>query len=154
MVTLLPMTRQMCHDFYQGFVNDPAIGHYYEFQYDPAWVDAYYDRNRSGDRQLFGIVLEGRILGEIKLKDIDREGKSCRMGIHLQHDSLKGQGYGTQAERLILRHAFGPMGMQTVYADAVLGNMRSRHVLQKVGFYETGQDETFAYYRCDRENGS
>ena len=40
-----------------------------------------------------------------------------------------------------------------LWADAVLGNMRSRHVLQKVGFYETGQDDTFAYYRCDRENG-
>ena len=152
MVRLQPMDTQMCHDLYRDFVNDPAVGHYYEFQYDPAWVDAYYDRNQSGDRQLFGIVLEGRILGEIKLKDIDRESKTCRMGIHLQNDSVKGQGYGTQAERLILRHAFAQMDMQTVFADAVLGNSRSRHVLEKVGFRVVGQDDTFVYYRCDRED--
>lgn len=28
--TIQPMTREMCHEFYKGFVNDLAIGHYYE----------------------------------------------------------------------------------------------------------------------------
>ena len=152
MVSLQPMTRQMCHEFYRGFENDPAVGHYYAFHYDPAWADAYFDRNQTPDRLLFAVLLEGRIIGECKLKDIDMENHTCRMGIHLLNDSVKERGYGTQAERLILRQAFRELGMQTVYADAVLGNTRSRHVLEKVGFYETGRDETFAYYRCDRED--
>lgn len=149
MVTLQHMTREQCHDFYREFENDPAVGHYYEFHYDPAWADAYFDRNAAPDRRLFAIMLGSRIIGECKLKDIDDENHTCRMGIHLQNDSVKERGYGTRAERLLLRYAFEQMGMQTVYADAVLGNARSRHVLEKVGFSQTGQDETFAYYRCD-----
>ena len=154
MITLQPMDRQMCHAFYREFENDPAVGHYYEFHYDPAWADAYFDRNQTRDRLLFAIVLDGRIIGECKLKDMDLEKHTCRMGIHLLNDSVKEKGYGTRAEQLMLRHAFENLDMETVFADAVLGNMRSRHVLQKVGFYETGQDDTFAYYRCDRENGT
>ena len=152
MVSLQKMTRELCHEFYRGFQNDPAVGHYYAFCYDPAWADAYYDRNQPPQRQLFAILLGSRIIGECKLKDIDLENHTCRMGIHLLDDSVKNQGYGTRAEGLLLRHAFEKMDMKTVFADAVLGNSRSRHVLQKVGFYEIGQDETFAYYRCDREN--
>lgn len=149
MVSLREMDRQMCHEFYREFENDPAVGHYYAFHYDPAWADAYFDRNQVPDRLLFAIMKDGSIIGECKLKDIDYENHTCRMGIHLQNDAVKEKGYGTRAEQLMLRYAFDQMGMRTVFADAVLGNTRSRHVLEKVGFCQTGQDETFAYYRCD-----
>ena len=45
MVALKPMTRQMCHEFYKGFQNDPAIGHYYEYIYTPEIADRYFDTN-------------------------------------------------------------------------------------------------------------
>ena len=89
MITLQPMDRQMCHAFYREFENDPSVGHYYEFHYDPAWADAYFDRNQTQDRLLFAIVLDGRIIGECKLKDMDLEKHTCRMGIHLLNDSVK-----------------------------------------------------------------
>ena len=149
-VTLRPMTREMCHGFYREFQNDPAIGHYYDYVYSVETVDAYFDRNNTPDRKLFAILAEGKIVGEIKLKDIDFEKRECSMGIHLQNDSVKGKGYGTQAERLILRYAFEELGMDTVKADAALKNTRSQHVLEKVGFRYTHEDETFKYYRCDR----
>ena len=49
-------------------------------------------------------------------------------------------------------YAFDEMKMDTVFADSVLKNTRSQHVLQKVGFSETHRDEHFVYYRCDRES--
>ena len=148
-VSLLPMTRQMCHEFYKEFQNDPAIGHYYEFTYTPQWADDYFDRNSTPDRRLFAILADGKIVGECKLKDIDFEVRECSMGIHLQNDSVKGKGYGTQAERLVLTYAFEDLGMAAVNADAALGNTRSQHVLEKVGFSYTGEDDTFQYYRCE-----
>ena len=72
------------------------------------------------------------------------------MGIHLQNDAVKGKGYGTQAERLILQYAFEELGMVAVNADAALKNTRSQHVLEKVGFRYTHEDDTFKYYRCER----
>ena len=52
-VTLCPMTRGMCHEFYKGFQNDPAIGHYYEYVYTPEIADRYFDANTVPDRRLF-----------------------------------------------------------------------------------------------------
>lgn len=152
MVQIIPMTRQMCHDFYQRFQNDPAIGHYYEYIYSHQIADQYFDRNNTPDRKLFAIVLNGEIIGECKLKDIDYGKRQCSIGIHLRDDSVKNQGYGTQAERLILEYAFEEMGMLAVNADAVHKNARSQHVLEKVGFSLVFEDETFKYYRFERGN--
>lgn len=149
-VSLQPMTREMCHAFYKGFQNDPAIGHYYEYVYSAEIADRYFDNNDLPDRKLFAIMVGDQIVGECKLKNIDPQKRECSMGIHLRDDSVKGKGYGTQAERLILKYAFEEMGMVAVNADAVLKNTRSQHVLEKVGFQFVREDETFRYYRCVR----
>ena len=149
MVALKPMTRQMCHEFYKGFQNDTAIGHYYEYVYTPEIADRYFDTNSVADRKLFAIMVGDRIVGECKLKSIDLQKRECSMGIHLQNDEVKEKGYGTQAERLVLQYAFEELGMVAVNADAVLKNTRSQHVLEKVGFCYTHEDETFKYYRCE-----
>ena len=149
-VSIQPMTREMCHEFYKGFQNDPAIGHYYEYIYTPEIADRYFDTNSVPDRKLFAIMADGEIVGECKLKGIYTEKRQCSMGIHLRDDSVKEKGYGTQAERLILQYAFEVLDMVAVNADAVLKNTRSQHVLEKVGFSFVRQDETFRYYRCER----
>ena len=153
-VSLLPMTRQLCHTFYKDFQNDPAIGHYYEYLYTPQIADNYFDKNNTPDRMLFAIMAGSNIVGECKLKNIDMDNGECSMGIHLQNDAVKGKGYGTQAERLILQYAFEELGMTAVNADAALKNTRSQHVLEKVGFHYTHEDETFKYYRCENPLGS
>lgn len=97
-------------------------------------------------------MLDQEPIGEIVLKNIDMEAKHCTLGIHMKNDSFKNQGYGTCAEILALQYAFQELGMVTVFADAVLKNARSQHVLKKVGFMETHRDDTFHYYRCDSAN--
>lgn len=149
MVTLQSMTRQMCHEFYQNFQNDPAIGHYSEYVYTPEIADRYFYANSVPDRKLLAILVGGQIVGECKLKNIDHEKRECSMGIHLQNDAVKGKGYGTQAERLILQYAFEELGMAAVNAEAVRKNTRSQHVLEKAGFRYTHEDDTFKYYRCE-----
>lgn len=149
-VTIQPMTREICHEFYKEFQNDPAIGHYYEYVYSAETADRYFDNNNIPDRKLFAIIVGDQIVGECKLKNIDLEKRECSMGIHLRNDSVKGKGYGTQAERLILQYAFEDLGMVAVNADAALKNTRSQHVLKKVGFRYISEDDTFRYYRCEK----
>ena len=148
-VSIQPMTREMCHEFYKGFQNDPAVVHYYEYVYTPEIADCYFDTNFVPDRRMFAIIVDGQIVGECKLKYIDLEKRECSMGIHLQNDAVKGKGYGTQAERLTLQYTFEELGMVAVNADAALKNTRSQHVLEKVGFRYTHEDDTFKYYRCE-----
>lgn len=154
-LSLLPMTREMCHVFYQKFENDPAVfapgEPFAEFVYDPVWTEAYWQAQNVPDRRVFVIMLNGRMIGEVKLKYIDFDKRECSMGIHLLNDGVKGKGYGTQAEKLILAYAFDQLSMRAVNADALLGNTRSQHVLEKVGFRYVRQDEKFRYYRCEKE---
>ena len=95
-------------------------------------------------------MLEDRSIGELQLKRIDREKAECTLSIHLQNDAVKGKGYGTQAERMAVQYAFDELGMAAVNADAVRKNIRSQHVLEKVGFRLIAEDDLFKYYRMER----
>lgn len=154
MITLVPMTREMCHEFYKEFQNDPAIymdmSRFSEFVYSPEWVDAYFNRQMEKGRLLFAILVDGEIAGEVKLHSFDEEKKECALGIHLRNDCVKGKGYGTRAEELAVQYAFDVLDMEAVNADAVQKNTRSQHVLEKVGFRFLREDETYKYYRLEK----
>ena len=152
-ITLIPMSRDLCHEFYRGFVNDPDIfmdmGKFYEFKYDPRWVDDYFDRQMNRGRILLAVMLAGAPIGEVKLWDIDRENRECKLGIHMQSDTVKGRGFGTWAERLAVEYAFRELGVDRVLADVVLKNTRSQHVLEKAGFRFLRQEGEYRWYIFD-----
>ncbi len=153
-VSLIPMTREMCHAFYREFQNDPAVfapgQPFREYVYSADKVDAYWREQDVASRRVFAIMQGEEMVGEIKLKYIDFEKRECSMGIHLLNDAVKDKGIGTRAEQLALDYAFDMLGMQAVNADALLANARSQHVLEKVGFRYVREDSMFKYYRCER----
>lgn len=155
-ITLCPMTRELCHTFYREFENDPAIfqdmAGFYEFEYTSAWADDYFDRQMARGRLLFAVMLDGEPIGEVKLWDLDMEKGECNLGIHLRNDSVKGRGYGTEAEKLALDYAFRVLGLKAVNADAVLKNKRSQHVLEKAGFRFVREEGIRRHYRCERQD--
>jgi len=147
------MTYEMCHAFYQKFENDPSVfapdQDFKPYLYSKEKVDAYWREQDVPDRRVFIIMRGEEMIGEIKLKYIDFEKCECSMGVHLLNDAVKGKGYGTRAEQLILDYAFHELKMKAVNADALIGNTRSQHVLEKVGFRYRRQDDMFKYYRCE-----
>jgi len=153
-ITLCVMTREQCHELYRGWENDPAIysdmAQFKKYVYSEAAVDRYFDAKQTAGRILLAIQKGGRTVGELQLKGIDYRKKECTMSIHMQNDAVKGRGYGTHAERLALRYAFEVLGMDAVNADAVVKNVRSQHVLEKVGFQFLREENGFRYYRANR----
>ena len=153
-VSLQITTRELCHEFYRYFENDPDIymdmSLFKPYQYSAEQVDRFFDAKQGADRVMLTAMVGGRPVGEVQLKRIDWEKRQCELSIHMQNDFVKGKGYGTQAERLALEYAFDVLGMQAVNADAVLKNRRSQHILEKVGFRYVSEDETFKYYRYER----
>ena len=153
-IALTPMTRPLCHEYFQGFENDPDIfmdmSRFAPYEYTPEQVDRYFERQQAPDRVVFFAMLDGAPVGEVILKYIDRETRQCSLGMHLQNDRVKNRGIGTAAERLALDYAFDVLGMGTVNADAVPKYKRSQHVMEKVGFTFLREDETFRYYVCKR----
>lgn len=153
-IRLTTMTKDLARQYFSRFELDPALfsnpEDFRPYQYSPVQSDETVDRNMRLGRVYLAVMLDEEPIGEVVLKKIPREQKHCTLGISLRSDEFKNKGYGTEAEILTLKYAFDVMGMETVYADSLLGNTRSQHVLEKVGFYETSRDNGFVYYRFDR----
>lgn len=153
-VSLCYMTRELCHELYKSWENDAAIymdiSMFKEYVYNKEAVDRYFDSKQDASRRIFAIMLEGRPIGEIQLKQIDMEKRECTLSIHMQNDSFKGKGYGTEAEKLAIQYAFDEMGMKAVNADTVVKNVRSQHILDKIGFEFLKEEGDFRYYRLEK----
>lgn len=153
-VYLHPMTRELCHAFFKKFENDTDIfvdsTAYAQYQYDEKKVNEYFDMNQDASRIVFAVMLDNKPIGEIKLKNIDFKKEECSLGIHLVNDSVKGKGYGTQAEKLALQYAFEILRMQAVNADTLVKNVRSQRVLEKVGFQYVQEEDGYRYYKIKK----
>ena len=153
-LSLRVMTRELCHELFRSWENDPDIymdmALFKPYRYDEAAVNRYFDAKQSPSRVLLAIMKDSAPVGEIQLKQIGHERGECTLSIHMQNDACKGRGYGTCAERLALQYAFGTLGMAAVNADVVVKNTRSQHVLEKVGFQFVKEENGFRYYRCER----
>lgn len=154
-VTLVPMTRDMYHALFSGFGNEPAIYERPEdckpWVYAPERVDAAYDRRLAEGKVLLGVMAGGEIAGEVRLHTIDRAAGSCWLSIHLKHDGFKDRGIGTAAEKLALHWAFERLGLTKVLADVMPGNVRSCHVLEKVGFRRIGMTDGMVQFAAEKE---
>ena len=153
-IFLCVMTRELCHELYKGWENDPAIymdmDLFTQYEYEEDTVNRYFDSRQDPARVLFAIMKDGRPIGELQLKQIDWENRECTLSIHMQNDTVKGRGYGTCAEQLALQYAFDTLGMVAVNADTIEQNTRSQHVLEKVGFQFVKEENGFKYYRFVR----
>ena len=69
----------------------------------------------------------------------------------MKNSKYKDRGFGTKAEQLAIEYVFHELDIPVLYADVILSNKRSQHVLEKLGFQLTGEDERFKYYRIDRK---
>jgi RimJ/RimL family protein N-acetyltransferase len=79
----------------------------------------------------------GRHAGEVVLNELDGDNLSCNFRIALTTDHTN-RGLGTEATRLILRHAFDTVGVHRVELDVYSFNPRARRVYEKVGFVYEG----------------
>lgn len=99
----------------------------------------YASRAEHADRLDLAIVerVTGEYVGEVVLGDLDPENRSCFFRISLVGPHAFGRGFGTEATRLILRHAFA-VGVHRVELEVYDFNPRARHVYEKVGFRHEG----------------
>ena len=143
-ISLQIMTRELCHDLYKGWTNDASIYMdmklFKPYTYNEDAVNRYFESKQDVSRVVFAIMLDAEVIGELQLKQIDRDRKECTLS----------KGYGTQAEKLAIKYAFEKLGMLAVNADAVLKNTRSQHVLEKVGFRFVKEEGIFRYYRVEQ----
>jgi RimJ/RimL family protein N-acetyltransferase len=96
-------------------------------------------RDEHHDRADWAVVraADGAFLGEAVLNDLDPDNGSCNFRI-LLGGPHQGRGYGTEATRLAVGHAFA-RGLHRVSLGVFDFNPRARRVYEKCGFVVEGR---------------
>lgn len=119
--------------------DDPEVKSLLE---DPAvWRNLSETRLHPGPmpaQMSFRIEWDGRLIGEIALKTIRWFNRKAELSIFIQ-PAYHGQGYGRDATRTILRHAFHTLNLHRLEAEVIEFNTRSSALLAGFGFVLEGR---------------
>ena len=80
-----------------------------------------------------------RLIGSCAFSQLDGDNGSALYHITIGEKELWGRGYGTEATRLMLGHAFGSLGLHRVSLAVFAFNERAIRSYRKVGFVVEGQ---------------
>jgi diamine N-acetyltransferase len=91
-------------------------------------------------RLWFAIVVResGRVIGEAGLLRVFPEWRTADMSVMIGDRGEWAKGYGTEAARLLIDHAFGPMGLHRLAIGVVGFNERALGFWESLGFVREG----------------
>ncbi len=116
-----------------------------------AWLHRVYN---SPDALHFAIVLrDGRHIGNCSLHSIRWTEKTAELGVVLGEKDCWGHGYGPEAVHLLLRYAFGPLGLSRVVLHVHRENRRAIRAYEKVGFVEVSSAQKSRWFRPRSDPG-
>ena len=93
-----------------------------------------------------GIEANGHLVGRIDLFHVDQLVRAAEVGIVIDTDA-RGQGYGTEALRLLVEFAFVRLNMRRIVLMTLASNAGALRSYTKVGFVEEGRRREAAYVR-------
>jgi len=97
----------------------------------------------------FAIVTGGEMVGTVGLSVNPQNPDSIELGYWIGRESW-GKGYASEAARLALEFAFGPLGLEAIEAGHFADNAASGRVLEKLGFVYTENVARYSKARdCD-----
>ena len=86
--------------------------------------------------KMFGIWKGGNAIGVCGFTSIDRLNRSAEFSLYII-PSLKGQGYGAMALRVLCTHGFRDWGFNRIWGEVFDGNP-ALQIFRDVGFHEEG----------------
>jgi RimJ/RimL family protein N-acetyltransferase len=109
---------------------------------------------KQGREQVYSgiFTLEGELLGDIQLANIDWRNRTATLGIGISCAADRGKGFATEAVFTLLRFAFQELDLFRVSADTAEYNTAARRVLEKCGFTQEGCARQAIHARGSRHN--
>jgi RimJ/RimL family protein N-acetyltransferase len=128
---------------YRGWVNDPEVARLIDRDgpvtraEHEAWYRALVD---SPSAAVFAVdrLADGAFIGLVWLYDIHPRHRRAEVRIVIGDKNAWGGGYGTDALRVLVRLAFGPLGLQKLWADVLATNPRAAAAFERAGFVREG----------------
>lgn len=151
-------------EFFQHATNDPAVreGMTTPWPYNAEQRRDYFEE-RVSDRSFVNLAIcstdetadeatddgvyrrrGGEMMGAISLHNIMKEAGSAELGLWLAPE-FQGNGYGTEASRLMTRYAFDELRLHRIQACVLATSEPSHRVWEKLGYEKDGvhRDEAF-----------
>jgi RimJ/RimL family protein N-acetyltransferase len=91
-----------------------------------------------GDSLRWAIVHEAQLVGEIRLDRLDEANRSARLAMGIYAPTHRGRGFGTEAARLVLDHAFGELALHRVDLNVLEFNEGAMRLYERLGFRRDG----------------
>ena|SRR5215213_8043741 len=143
-VALGPLRRDLLPD-YQRWANDlraadrlGLLPHSVTLERQTAW---YEQEATATDRIVFTIYEKAtfRAIGTCGLNEVDHRLGTAYLAILIGEAEARGQGYGTEAVRLLLDVAFTALGLHNVMLTVWEYNQAGRRAYARAGFQECGR---------------
>jgi ribosomal-protein-alanine N-acetyltransferase len=142
-VYLRPLEREDVATLVAWF-NDPEVTHFLQ-RYRPMTrleEEAYLERLAHSDSDLalgIAVCATDRLIGTTGLHHFDNRNRQAMFGISIGDKNAWGQGYGKEATRLMVQHAFQTLNLNRVWLHVYEYNERAIHLYQKLGFRTEGR---------------
>lgn len=91
------------------------------------------------------IEINGAFAGEIRLDNVNLQDRRATMALGINNPALLGKGFGTEAITILLRHAFGELGLHRIGIRVLAYNKRAIRAYEKCGFVVEGRERETAY---------
>ena len=96
-------------------------------------------------------LADGREIGSVYFRDIDREKGSAEYGIFIGEEEALGCGYGTAAARQALAYGFTQLKLKKVFLRFLADNIAARKSYEHAGFRLTDRRERVTTRQGERE---
>src|SRR3989344_626015 len=87
----------------------------------------------------FSIDVGRAHIGTLALSSISRKEKRAEFGIFIGDKKYWGQGFGTEAGKLLLRYGFKTLGLHRIYLSVIGFNIRAIKSYERIGFRVEGR---------------
>ncbi|MEU7580215.1 GNAT family protein [Streptomyces sp. NPDC041068] len=118
-----------------------------------SWLQLYADRTAADTGRLYGIRLDGRLVGGVLFRVFDTKTGTCEAGCWLEPDAA-GRGLVTRAVRTVVDWAVDERGMHRVEWLVAAENTASINVAKRLGMSRDGvlrENDPYRGVRQDTE---
>jgi RimJ/RimL family protein N-acetyltransferase len=130
---------------FQRWYSDPAVARLTRYQDGPMRPDeierVFAAQALGADSLAMAIHLRdgGRLIGTCALSQLDSDNGSALFHITIGEKDTWGRGYGTEATRLMIDHAFGGLGLHRIGLTVFSFNERAVRSYRSCGFVVEGR---------------
>jgi RimJ/RimL family protein N-acetyltransferase len=130
---------------FQRWYSDPEVARLARYQDGPMRsdeIDRFFQIRALGHESLTMAIHErdtDRLVGSCAFSQLDGENGSAMYHITIGEKDVWGRGYGTEATRLMLEHAFGTLGLHRIGLTVFEFNQRAIRAYRSCGFVVEGR---------------